>query len=59
MAIETILQGTPVRYSKAVQLVHEFSGTLLCIAVQERAASEGFAMKVVLKTLEPQLGGSL
>ncbi|CAM9163596.1 unnamed protein product, partial [Ectocarpus sp. 6 AP-2014] len=41
--------GTPVRYSKAVQLVHEFSGALLCIDVQERAESEGFAMKVVLK----------
>lgn len=51
-----VLQGTPVRYSKAVQLVHEFSGALLCIDVQERAAIEGFAMKVVLKTVEPPSG---
>lgn len=49
-------QGTPVRYSKAVQLVHEFSGALLCVDVQERAESAGFAMKVVLKTLEPAPG---
>lgn len=45
-----------MRYSKAVQLVHEFSGALLCIDVQERAASEGFAMKVVLKAVERPLG---
>ena len=45
-----------MRYSKAVQLVHEFSGALLCIDVQERAAIEGFAMKVVLKTVEPPSG---
>lgn len=45
-----------MRYSKAVQLVHEFSGALLSIDVQERAASEGFAMKVVLKTVEPPTG---
>ena len=51
-------QGTPVRYSKAVQLVHEFSGALLCVDVQERAETEGFAMKVVLKTLEPPSGAS-
>lgn len=45
-----------MRYSKAVQLVHEFSGALLCVDVQERAESEGFAMKVVLKTVEPPSG---
>lgn len=39
-----------------MQLVHEFSGALLCIDVQERAAIEGFAMKVVLKTVEPPSG---
>lgn len=50
------IQGTPVRYSKAVQLVHEFSGALLCVDVQDRAESEGFAMKVVLKTMEPPSG---
>lgn len=49
-------QGTPLRYSKAVQLVHEFSGALLCIDAQERAESESFAVKVVLKTLEPSSG---
>lgn len=54
-----VAQGTPVRYSKAIQLVHEFSGALVCIDVQERAASEGFAMKVVLKTVEPSSGESL
>lgn len=52
----SVRKGTPVRYSKAVQLVHEFSGALLCIDVQERAAIEGFAMKVVLKTVEPPSG---
>lgn len=45
-----------MRYSKAVQLVHEFSGALLCVDIQERAESEGFAMKVVLKTVEPPSG---
>ncbi|CAM9829642.1 unnamed protein product, partial [Ectocarpus sp. 12 AP-2014] len=48
--------GTPVRYSKAVQLVHEFSGALLCIDVQKRAEREGFAMKVVLKAIDPPSG---
>lgn len=48
--------GTPVKYSKVVQLVHEFSGALLCIDVQERAESEGFAMKVVLKMVESPAG---
>lgn len=45
-----------MRYSKAIQLVHEASGAMLCIDVHERAESEGFAMKVVLKTLEPPSG---
>lgn len=48
-----------MRYSKAVQLVHEFSGALLCIDVQERAESEGFAMKVVLKAIDPPSGRAL
>ena len=48
--------GTPVKYSKVVQLVHEFSGAVLCIDVQERADSEGFAMKVVLKMVESPAG---
>lgn len=38
--------------------MHEFSGALLCVDVQERAETEGFAMKVVLKTLEPPSGAS-
>ncbi|CAM9820767.1 unnamed protein product [Pylaiella littoralis] len=59
-SIHTGMQpGTPVRYSKAVQLVHEFSGALLCVDVQERAESEGFAMKVVLKTVEPPSGDAV
>lgn len=49
-------QGTPVRYSKAIQLMHERSGALLCIDVREQLAKEGFAMKVVLKTVEPPSG---
>lgn len=49
-------QGTPVRYSKAIQLMHELSGALLCIDVREQLAKEGFAMKVVLKTVEPPSG---
>lgn len=49
-------QGTPVRYSKAIQLMHELTGALLCIDVREQLAKEGFAMKVVLKTVEPPSG---
>lgn len=34
----------------AVQLVHESSGALLCLDVQEKAVSEGFGIKVMMKT---------
>lgn len=50
------LKGTPVRYSKAVQLVHELSGALLCIDAYERTASKGFSLKVVLKYAELSKG---
>lgn len=42
-------KGTPVRYSMAIQLVHENSGALLCLDPQEKAMGEGFAMKTALK----------